>query len=385
MGPYLSSTHGSAALQRALGVSQSLVATGATVRIGTGDAPGAPVVSDSELPPGITVEPVRRRTTGDSNWTKAISWFSFANDVIRWLETHDERPDAVILYGGGQHLARTLDRWSKRHGVATIADVVEWYDPRRQPLGSLGPFAQDLERAMHDGYARTGNVIAVSDLLARHFSGLGCRTIVVPPITDVRRIPASGRHTEARPLRFAYAGSPGRKDLLRHVVDGLELADPSGRLVRLDVAGPDAATLGASLGRATLPNWIHCHGRLSRRDVLDLIGSAHYVPLLRPDERFAHAGFPTKVVESFGVGTPVIANLTSDLGRHLRDGLTGFVAADASAHSFARAVSRALVTTAADYAAMRRACRRHAESAFDFRSYTETLTRFVGEALVTGG
>lgn len=378
VGPYLSTAPGSAGMQRALGISRSLAAGGADVVIGTGDA------DDVEVPPafngfdGLRVEHMGlARDQRGGRAAKATQWFTFGRRAENWLQAMQE-PDLVILYGGGASAARKLLRWGRGAGVPVAMDLVEWHDPNHQPLGRFGPFALDLELGMRRTYARTGNVIAISTYLRDHYSALGCRTLLVPPTTDVTSIWREEHQTVLRtPLRMAYAGSPGKKDYLRNVVEGIELADPSGERVVLDVVGPEPAGLLGLLGRVELPSWIRCHGRVSRERAMTIVAEAHYVPLLRPNKRYAHAGFPTKVVESFAVGTPVISNLTSDLNQHVISGKTGWVVADSTSRAFAEALKEALATDAESYKGMRLATRRHAESVFDFRNYTESIMTFV--------
>ena len=77
--------------------------------------------------------------------------------------------------------------------------------------------------------------------------------------------------------------------------------------------------------------------------MIDLIKDADFVPLLRPQiVRYAQAGFPTKVPESLSLGTPIICNLTSDLGDFIRDESEGIICRDYSIDAFVEALENAL-------------------------------------------
>ena len=89
------------------------------------------------------------------------------------------------------------------------------------------------------------------------------------------------------------------------------------------------------------------------------------------------AGFPTKFVESLACGVPVIANLTSDLARFLRDGQEGLVCSGYSAADFSEVLERASKLRSSELTEMRQAARRTAESAFDYRNYTDTLRTLI--------
>jgi glycosyltransferase involved in cell wall biosynthesis len=84
-----------------------------------------------------------------------------------------------------------------------------------------------------------------------------------------------------------------------------------------------------------LGNSLKAVGRIPRDGVLKNLEEADFTVLMRsPDQRYAKAGFPTKVVESLSSGTPVICNITSDLGDYIRDGENGIVVDRCSAEAF---------------------------------------------------
>ena len=68
-----------------------------------------------------------------------------------------------------------------------------------------------------------------------------------------------------------------------------------------------------------------CHGRIPYAEVKGKVADADFTVRLRPNKRYANAGFPTKVGESMACGTPVIANITSDLGKYIIDGKIKYI------------------------------------------------------------
>jgi glycosyltransferase involved in cell wall biosynthesis len=153
--------------------------------------------------------------------------------------------------------------------------------------------------------------------------------------------------------------------------------DLAGDKVRLSVYGPARDEVQRLLGQGDLPASVIVKGRIAQADIEDALRQADFSVLLREPRRFAQAGFPTKVPESMAVGTPLICNVTSDLGRHLRDGVNGIVAGDHEPASFADALRRALALSPAERLAMRAASRAEAERAFDFRVHADPLRRFL--------
>ena len=81
---------------------------------------------------------------------------------------------------------------------------------------------------------------------------------------------------------------------------------------------------------------------MARANALQIVRAADFTVLLRPDARFAHAGFPTKLVESLSLGVPVLANVTSDISEYVRDGREGILLAGPTREAFAAGLRRAL-------------------------------------------
>ena len=203
---------------------------------------------------------------------------------------------------------------------------------------------------------------------------------------NVKFLPISALDPKITPqvLSLAYAGTPGKKDLINNVIEAMLRLDPSGKRVHLTLAGSleeEILNLPALRGRevSELPDCIEVLGHIPHEKALELIGRADFLPLLRANQRYAQAGFPTKVVESLALGTPVICNLTSDLGEYIHDGVEGIVCADYSTDAFAAALERALALTPQQRTEMRKAAREQAERSFDYRVYADSLLSFLNE------
>ena len=98
--------------------------------------------------------------------------------------------------------------------------------------------------------------------------------------------------------------------------------------------------------------------------------------LLREPTRKSTAGFPTKFSESFISGTPVIANLTSDLRYYLFDGNTGFEVKEPSETAIYETIKRrVMILSREKIAAMKRNVKEEAKR-LDYHSYVEPLKEF---------
>jgi len=367
-----------ASRQRVLGVARSLAAAGAEVVVGAGDYPAG---GEVELAPGVSGVPLGELRPRAARWQKALDRLGWGRQTVDWLDQHTATPDAVIVYGGGTAFASRVSRWGRERRVPVVIDSVEWYQPSHLPMGAFGPFAWDNEYAMRVAAPRTGHVIVISSYLQRHFAAKGCNTVLVPPTLDVEGLPWSDTHAGGR-LTLTYAGTPGRKDLLETIIRGFLIADPEGERFELRLVGPTTADLVTMKAlQDGIPHHIRPLGRLAHEETVELIRLSHFVPLLRPDARYAHAGFPTKVVEGLAVGTPVICNLTSDLHRYVRDTATGLVVERPDPEAFASALDRASCLAPSTYQAMRRTARRVARESFDYREYSAPLGDFFSRVL----
>lgn len=129
---------------------------------------------------------------------------------------------------------------------------------------------------------------------------------------------------------------------------------------------------------ASLPACVRAHDRVPRAKVVSALRSSDFTVLMRdPGKRFAQAGMPTKVTESLGCGTPVIANITSDLGGFLEDGRDAIVVEEYSADACARALRKAACLPAAERVVMREAAYATARARLDYRAYADALDAFL--------
>ena len=236
--------------------------------------------------------------------------------------------------------------------------------------GRYGLVRLQVELALRVLYKRAAGIIAIGSWLERYYLAAGCRVIRVPPTLDVneskweraRRVPFGTTDV----LRLGYAGTPGKKDDVALVLEAVRRVRDLGRRVELRVIGPSREQVLAQSRRVqddvcrALGYAVHFTGRQKHADVPAILAESSFSILMRPDARYAHAGFPTKVVESLAAGVPVIANLTSDIGEVIRDGVDGLHVTSYSPDSLTEALIRACDPrhgTTAGHAL----CRRHSE------------------------
>lgn len=385
VGPF-SFPNGGAAARRILGVAKSLQAGGLEVKVACGQM--GEVGQSSESFEGIETFSLNERTAEHlPRALKHMAYLTMGHNTVAWLDSLPRKPYAVVLYSGYSPYLFHLLPWARRNGVRLIFDAVEWYDPA-SPLGWLSPYQINIELAMRFLLPRVGNIIAISNYLHHYYRERGCHSLIVPPTLDVSATPArTDERNSTKALRFVYSGSPGRKDLLDNIIEAVLRLRRAGRNVHLSVAGIQASDAGNFASVRSRPSGevstgVNFFGMLNHGASIDLVRQADFSLLLRHDARYSRAGFPTKFVESFAVGTPVIANLTSDLDRYLRNGDTGFTCAGAAPEHLEAALAHALTMTHEQHTAMRERCRTVATEAFDYRAFAGPLSKFLQSAKV---
>lgn len=243
--------------------------------------------------------------------------------TLQWIERQPSF-DAIVAYNPPAFFAWRLRRLGQRRGFRVILDSTEWYQGSHLPGGRFGLAALENWVRMRWIYPKFANVICISRFLENHY--LGRNIINLPPMLISPPIIMAASRTDPRQqLKLVYAGQAGKKDLLVPLIKTLpDLAQSLGTAVVLRIAGMDNEELvrvlvANAMDPATFAAHVECLGRLSRDEVLQLYATSHFSVIFRENERYALAGFPTKAVESWSQGCPIICNPVGDLGTLAQD------------------------------------------------------------------
>lgn len=375
---------GQAGSRRVFGNARTLAAAGYDVRIGCGESSPPLQLLDHDERTGATISwcglselPPTGQNSLTKAWTQLIDW---GKKTTKWLSTQDAPPKFVIVYGGLAAFGSRVARWCRDHDVPFLVDVVEWYDPKQLPGGRLGPFYFSSQIALKHIYPKADGLIVISSFLDRYYRE-SRPTIIIPPTFTELSPPSTIRLSE-RHLKLVYAGTPGHKDLLGDVISSVIAVNHAGHNVDLLVIGPDSADVAALAGKPYLPSFISALGHIPQADVKRHIAASDFSILVRPSERFTNAGFPTKFVESIAVGTPVIANCTSDICLHLNDGENGIAVSEPTITEITQTLIRAALLPLSERNRMREAAYQTALRSFHYSAYVEPIKGFL--SLVDG-
>ncbi|WP_230709518.1 glycosyltransferase [Psychrobacter sp. CCUG 69069] len=312
---------------------------------------------------------------------KHLMYFNAGKKTIEWLDNLTIKPAAIILYSGYSPYLIKLIPWCRKNNVKIIFDAVEWYDAPSRFHYFISPYYLNIELAMRWLNKKCDSLIVISDYLKDYYTGTVDSLVKIPPTVNCESIGARLNHENSKTIKLVYAGNPGKKDLLALIIKAVQNITMEGNKVQLHVAGVTSDNLrkflnSSSCSEEILDNFLFCHGILSHDETLELVRSADYSIIIRPPIRSVQAGFPTKFVESLAVGTPVIANITSDLDSYLIDGVNGLICSDSSLESIKATINKAFEVE--DYSEMRIDARKTAESYFDAINYLDSLKKIIG-------
>jgi glycosyltransferase involved in cell wall biosynthesis len=380
LGPF-SFPNGGAAARRILGISKTLQLLDKKVIVGSGQqAEENKAVFTYE---GIEVHSLNERTAEKyPTLIKHLLYFSMGKKTIKWLDTLPEKPSTIILYSGYSPYFLRLLPWCKKNKVKLIFDAVEWYDPPSLLKGIINPYYWNIEFAMRYLSIKSENIIAISQYLQSYYESKHCNVIRIPPTLDVINTAYRIDVQSTSIITLGYTGSPGKKDLLDNMLEAILTIGDKNKSFIFNIAGiteKELLSYPALKKRncVDLPDCFKCFGVVSQAEAQNIIRQADFSVLLRPNKRYAKAGFPTKFVESLSVGTPVIANHTSDLADYLVDKKNGMVCDNELPSSLIAVLNNLLLLNESELEKMRIAARKVAEDHFDIQKQKTSLGSFI--------
>ena len=316
---------------------------------------------------------------------RLLGFFFRGYRTLRWL-WHRREYDVVVAYNPPAlfSLGLLLTGWAL--GFRVVLDSTEWYEGAHLPGGRFGLAAAENWVRMRLVYRLFRHVICISRFLEEHFAG---RNVVnIPPLT-VESCALLEKPPITTEIAFVYAGEAGRKDRLLPFIQALPgINELLQRPVLLRIAGMNWDVLSQfmktqGMEPALYQSLVECYGRVSRDRVRTLYAISHFSILFREDRRYARAGFPTKAVDSWSQGCPIITNAVGDLGLLAIDMVDSIVVDEASIAQRMPVVLREIVE--ADlYSQMSSACCIKARQYFTFDSCRHEFEAFGTQLGIVG-
>lgn len=312
--------------------------------------------------------------------SKIKGWLSRGNKTKKILEKEKCNFDAIITYNCS--LLRWLLSFCRENKKFLICDLTEWYDNNEQRLVEKPGYYVKMNFIQ----PRIKNKIVISSYLDGYYNT--SHNVIVPAMCDITENKwhkdvnvARSKVGDYDGITLIYAGNPARKDAVHYVIGAVQKLIKEGAKLRFLIIGITRDKYVEKyrdlLPVEELSDKIMFLGRVSQDDVPMYYRISDFMVLLREPNRKSQAGFPTKFSESFISGTPVIANITSDLGRYLKDGVTGFVVSEPNQESiYLTLKNRVLLMGREDIDKMKRNVNDNSKK-LDYRYFVSLLSNFI--------
>lgn len=300
-------------------------------------------------------------------------WMIYLSSFSSFSILEREKPDLVILYDFPGLAILKWRRYCKKKGIKIIGDVTEWYLPTGNLLMKLLR-GLDTNLRMRYSHHRLDGMITISSFLYNYYYKSKC--ILLPPLMDKGAV-VSPEPVLPQTLSLVYAGSGGgkNKDRLDYIIDAINSLDHPN--LSFKIIGLDEKKYNVMYDSPFRDKWgcITFLGRLEHNDTLSKIINSHFQIFVRPINRVTTAGFPSKLVESFGLGVPVITNKTSNIADYVHNGVNGFLLETGHPLEIKRQLEILLNMKAEDLLSIRRRCQE--DSSFDYRTYISEVSLFL--------
>ena len=250
-------------------------------------------------------------------------WYTHITKFISFDRIKAINPDVVVLYNFPAMAQKKLTNYCHKRGIKVLVDLTEWYVTEgKKPRDIIKRW--DTNRRMYKYNFDVDGVIAISKHLYNFYKNR-VNTVYIPATVDLQEKKwERNRKVEIhKPIRLVYAGSPGtgQKDKLDILVKAVESKND----FILNVIGVTKEQFQSSFESRVIGDNVRFHGRVSHLEAIKMVRESDFEVIIRDDNLVTRAGFPTKFVEAYSCGTPVIATPTSNICDYLVEGINGFI------------------------------------------------------------
>lgn len=332
---------------------------------------------------GIPVFPSGIGIEKNEGFKKLIAYRKSVLHFIKILNKQDNADlKTIIVYSGYSFYLAPLIRWSKKNKIPLVFDAVEWYTPAKKIHWFLKPYFWNTEFAMKYLIPKTKNVIAISTYLDKYYKAKNCNTVVIPPLYFKSKGSIELENRDY--LQLSYTGSPGKKDNLNQILIAiLELNEENNtKKIKFEIAGINTEQLleypvFSSKKITKVPSFFNANGYISMHMAQNITSKSDFSILFRKNDKTNTAGFPTKVVESLSLGTPIFLNYSSDLRLYLHNNKNAIVIDNFSVESIKLALIKMLNLTGIELEKMRIDAFKTAENNFLIEVKKEFMDSFL--------
>lgn len=317
----------------------------------------------------------------------------FGKKIVKCLRKQKvKQEDYIIVYTDYISVSKSLFKtYAQNNKIGHMAYcIVEWFQAHQYTGGKLS-LDYIFWKFHFDFYMpQYKKVIGISTKLARHFSEMGCQTMVLPCLTDCNSVKISCdlSKNKKKVYDFIYPGAATNKDSLEGMLKGLLLLTESEQQqirFHLTTLKPNKLIEAAECSEkvlSQLSDVLVFHGRLEYAELLALYQKVDYLFLAREKNIITESNFPSKVPEMLAYGViPVCSNVGDYTKLYLKDDVNAIVFEGATPEACSQAYRRAINVDMEKKRYMRISARHVAETKLDYHVWGEKLALFLGQSL----
>lgn len=307
-------------------------------------------------------------------------WWKMLTSIDQYLPFYTKDIFFVIAYNHPAIALKKLLNYNRKHGIKTISDCTEWYEPQGGKLFKAIK-GWDVNQRMYKVHPQLDGIITISKYLDDFYKERKVKTVLLPPLVDKSenkwKLEAK---QEDNSIRLLFAGSVGRgnKDRVDFVIEALDgVITGKTDLISLDIVGiteEQYRSVYEGWEERPIPKFVHFYGRQSHEDVIKKLKQVDFQIFVREKNLANTAGFPTKFVETISAGTLALTNLSSNLKDYMQIGVNCYELDISSKEALAKSLIIPLSLSKEDIAAKKEAID---SNLFDYRNYTENMSMFL--------
>ncbi len=315
-----------------------------------------------------------------SKWSQLSNLWKRGEVTISLLDQFEIKPDLIVMYNADLRWTNKMVKYCSKYDIKLANDITEWYENNELHFFDYIPYYINMRYTQKI----IKNKILISSFLESYY--IGTNNIVLPPLCDKGEAKWNKQITDVNIPPFEgvtliYAGNPAKKDKVHSVIRAVDRLAKEGHHVRFLILGITRELYLMHYRDKLNLQFLHENvlflGRVSQDLIPAYYKYADFMILLRDVTRKNQAGFPTKFVESFISGTPVIANLTSDLGNYLVDSKTGFVVKEPNETSVYELLKEKVLPLTVEQKKVMKSDVNSTSIKFDYRYHIKTVKVFL--------
>lgn len=298
-------------------------------------------------------------------------------------EIGEEYIHSVIFYNYPSVALFRANKMLKKMNIKSFADCTEWFGipPKGNFLYKITKFL-DTEFRMRNVQKQLDGVICISTYLEKYYSK-SSRTMLLPNTIDTEdnKWINQGYKNDSNEIKFIYAGNPGKyfeKESLDLIVDVMSSIDSPFLRVTLEIVGVEEEEFKKiyheKYERNARLNNVIFSGKISHLSTVKRVKNSHYFIFFRPKTKANMAGFPTKLVESFGALTPVISNPVGDIPFYIEDKVNGYIIDNLEIEALKQEINEVIKNHSFQGELRKELIN---SNPFDYKKYTKVFAEFI--------